>query len=337
MRTKMCALGILATLSLVACSGSGSEEPDQEPATGTRAPDTTETTDAPPAAAETVEITMGVLPIGPSAALQLGIDEGIFEEHGFDVTLESGQGGAALLPAVVSGQMEFAISNPLSIMLARGEGLDVRMVTGYSHALTEGVDINSIMAMPDSGITSPADLEGATVAVNTLRTMGEVSINETLAQAGGDPSTIQYVEMGFPDMPAALENGNIDVAWVPEPFQTILQGAGAEIIAHTYQETMPGVATMSVITAGQLVESDPELVERFVVAVDEVTDFAQANPDRVRETMVTFLEMDEELANVVLLEGFGAEMDREAMQALADLALKYEVLSAPVDMDSFMP
>ena len=29
--------------------------------------------------------------------------------------------------------------------------------------------------------------------------------------------------------------------------------------------------------------------------------------------------------------------DREAMQALADLSLEYGVLSAPVDMDSFMP
>lgn len=334
MRTKMCVLGAIAALTLAACSANGADEnetePAPDPATDANGGETTEVE-------ETTDILMGVLPIGPSAALQLGIDEGIFEEHGFDVTLESGQGGAALLPAVVSGQMQFAISNPLSIMLARGEGLDVRMVTGYSHSLKDGVDINSIMALSDSGISGPADLEGKTVAVNTLRTMGEVSINETLAQAGGDPSSIDYVELGFPDMPAALQSGNIDVAWVPEPFQTILQGAGAEIISHTYQDTMPGVATMSVITSGDLVDSDPDLVDRFVAAVDEVTAFSQDNPDRVRETMVTFLEMDEGLAGQVLLEGFGAEMDEAAMQALADLSLEYGVLSDPVDMDSFMP
>ena len=326
MRTTTCVVGALAALALTltACSSDGGGD---TPATAD--------TDAP--GGETTEISMGVLPIVPSAALQLGIDEGIFAEHGFDVTLEAGQGGAALLPAVVSGQMEFAISNPLSIMLARGEGLDVRMVTGYSHALAEGQDINSIMALEDSGITGAADLEGRSVAVNTLRTMGEVSINEVVAQAGGDPSTIQYVEMGFPDMPAALQNGNIDVAWVPEPFQTILSDTGAEIISHTYQETMPGVATMSVVTSGSLAESDPDLIERFVAAVDEVTAFAQDNPDLVRETLTTFLEMDEELAAEVLLEDFGAEIDRAAMQSLADLSLEYGVLSEPVDMDSFMP
>ena len=284
-----------------------------------------------------VAITMGVLPIVPSAALQLGIDEGIFAEHGFDVTLDSGQGGAALLPAVVSGQMQFAISNPLSIMLAQGQGLDVRMVTGYSHALEEGEDITSVWSQADSGISSPADLEGRTVAVNNLKTMGEVTIREVVERDGGDPDAINFVELGFPDMPAALEQGNIDAAWVPEPFQTILKNSGAQLVTYNYQETVPGVSTMSVITAGTLAESDPELVDEFVSAVDEVTAFAQENPDKVRETLTTFLDMDSELADQVLMENFGAQMNEESMQKLAELSLKHGVLTDEVDMASFMP
>ncbi len=330
MRSRMRILGaaLAVGLALTACSG-GSPEPNNGGATST------ETTDAPPA--ELRKVTVGILPIVPSVALQVGIEEGIFEEHGFDVSLESGQGGAALLPAVMSGQMEFAISNPLSLMLAVGEGLDVRMVTGYSHAIKSGDDINGVWTLPDSGIERLKDLEGKMVAVNTLKTIGEVSINEIVERDGGDPSKIKYVELGFPDMPAALAQGNIDVAWVPEPFQTILKDQGAQHVASSMQETMPGVATMSVITSGTLADDEPEFVEKFVAAVDATTAFAQENPDIVRKTLVTFLDMDEELANKVLLESFGAEMDRDAMQSLADLSLKYGVLSKPVDMDAFMP
>jgi NitT/TauT family transport system substrate-binding protein len=317
-----------ALLTLSACSGGGTADDANAP-------------EAPGGATggdgELTPITMGVLPIVPSAALQLGIDEGIFEEHGFDVTLETGQGGAALLPAVVSGQMQFAISNPLSIMLAQGEGLDVRLITGYSHSLKEGDDITSVWAPADSGITSPKDLEGRTVAVNTLRTMGEVSIKKIVSEDGGDPNGIEFVELGFPDMPAALSAGNIDAAWVPEPFQTILKDGGNQLISYNYQETMPGVPTMSVITAGTLAEQDPEMVDEFVAAVDEITAFAQENPDKVRETLTTFLEMDEALAQKVLIEDFGAEMDGEAMQSLADLSLEYGLLSEPVDMEKLMP
>ena len=328
MRTRMCVtLTAAALLTLSACSGGGGADDGGAPATG----------GATGGGGELTPITMGVLPIVPSAALQLGIDEGIFEEHGFDVTLETGQGGAALLPAVVSGQMQFAISNPLSIMLAQGEGLDVRLITGYSHSLKEGDDITSVWASADSGIAAPKDLEGKTVAVNTLRTMGEVSIKKIVSEDGGDPNGVEFVELGFPDMPAALSAGNIDAAWVPEPFQTILKDGGNQLISYNYQDTMPGVPTMSVITAGTLAEQDPEMVDEFVAAVDEVTTFAQENPDKVRETLTTFLEMDDALAQKVLIEDFGAQMDEEAMQKLADLSLEYGLLSEPVDMEKLMP
>lgn len=341
MRAKMRILGaaVAVGMALAACSG-GNDAPEVDGGATNGGGDEVESDESSPEESTPEElrsVTMGILPIVPSVALQVGIDQGIFEEHGFDVTLESGQGGAALLPAVMSQQMEFAISNPLSLMLAVGEGLDVRMVTGYSHAIKSGDDINSIWALADSGIERPSDLEGKAVAVNTLKTMGEVSINTLVENDGGDPSKINYVELGFPDMPAALEQGNIDVAWVPEPFQTILKDTGAELISYSTQETMPGVATMSVVTSGALADAEPEFVAEFVAAVDEATAFAQENPDVVRETLTTFLEMDKALADKVLLEDFGAEMDREAMQTLADRALEYGVLSNPVDMDAFMP
>ncbi|TRW44680.1 ABC transporter substrate-binding protein [Georgenia yuyongxinii] len=327
MRTRMCVLTAGVLLALTACSSGGSDAPA----------DSTTGSGESGAATETTEIQMGVLPIVPSAALQLGIDEGIFADHGFDVSLETGQGGAALLPAVMSGQLQFAISNPLSIMLAQEQGLDIRMVTGYSHSNAEGDDVTSVWAKADSGIASPADLAGKTVAVNTLKTMGEISIKEIVSKAGGDPDSINFVELGFPDMPAALESGNIDAAWVPEPFQTIFKDSGANLVAYNYQETMPGVPTMSVITAGPLAESDPDMVQEFVAAVDEVTTFAEDNPDKVRATLTTFLDMDEALANKVLVEHFGAQMNEDSLQALSDLSVKYGLLQNPVDMATFMP
>lgn len=330
MRTRMFVLTAGVLLALTACSSGGG---------GGDAPAGSATTGAGESggATETTEIQMGVLPIVPSAALQLGIDEGIFADHGFDVSLETGQGGAALLPAVMSGQLQFAISNPLSIMLAQEQGLDIRMVTGYSHSNAEGDDVTSVWAKADSGIASAADLAGKTVAVNNLRTMGEISIKEIVSKAGGDPDSINFVELGFPDMPAALESGNIDAAWVPEPFQTTFKNSGATLVGYNYQETMPGVPTMSVITSGPLAERDPEMVQEFVAAVDEVTTFAQDNPDKVRATLTTFLDMDETLANEVLVERFGAEMDEDSLRALSDLSVKYGLLEKPVDMATFMP
>ncbi len=322
MRTRTCALavGAVAALVLSGCSsgdggGGGGGESD----------------------AGTTAVTVGVLPIVPSAALQLGIDEGIFEQHGFDVSLESGQGGAALLPAVMSQEMDFAISNPLSVMLAQEQGLDVQLITGYSHSKAEGDDVTSVWTAPDSGIESPADLAGKTVAVNTLKTMGEVSIREIVAQDGGDPASVEFVEMGFPDMPAALDGGNVDAVWVPEPFQTQLADGGNTLVSYNYQDVMPGVMTMGVITSGALAESDPEKVAEFTAAVDEVTAFAQEHPDELSEALAGFLEMDPAVAEALVMEDFRADIDADAMQTLADLSLEDDILTEPLDMGAFLP
>ena len=47
--------------------------------------------------------------------------------------------------------------------------------------------------------------------------------------------------------------------------------------------------------------------------------------------------MKPELAQKVLIEDFRGQMDRDALQTLADLALQDGILKNKVDMDTFMP
>ncbi|MFH5824323.1 ABC transporter substrate-binding protein [Georgenia sp. AZ-5] len=329
MRTKTCVLSAGLLLAVAACStpGNGGTADGQDD--GGEAPGG--------GGGGTTEITVGVLPIVPTAALQLGIEQGFFEERGLDVTLETGQGGAALVPAVVAGELQFATSNPLSIMVGQSTGLPVEVVSGYAHAKPEGDDITGVFAMPDSGIASPADLAGRTVGVNTLGGQGDVTIREVVRQAGGDPDSIQFVELPFPDMPAALSGGRIDAAWVPEPFQTVVQDNGAQLVTWNYQEAAPGLQTLVMVTSSQYAQQEPDVVEDFVAAVEESTTYAQENPDEVRAILPEFLEMDPALAERVLIEDFDAQLDPEPLQRLADLAEEDGLLEQPVDLEEFLP
>src|SRR5699024_257754 len=80
------------------------------------------------------EVTIGVLSIAPSVGVAYGIKNGIFEEHGFDVNYEVSTAGAAMLPAVSAGQMDFGVGNPLSVVTAVDQGLDMKIVAGYSNS-----------------------------------------------------------------------------------------------------------------------------------------------------------------------------------------------------------
>ncbi|HZB18776.1 MAG TPA: ABC transporter substrate-binding protein [Blastococcus sp.] len=288
---------------------------------------------------EVREVTVGMLPILPTAALYAGIEEGFFEDRGIEVTVETGQGGAALLPAVMAGQIDFATSNPVSLLQARGEELDVRVIAHWTSALSEGEqDINGVVAAAGSGIESAADLAGKTVAVNTLNGMGGLTIREAVRQDGGDPDAVEFVELPFPDMPAALSGGNVDAVWVPEPFLSSLQAAGNVVATYSSMESVPGHPTQLFFTSPQLLASDPELVEDFTAAVEETLEFADENPDAVKAQVAQVLpQLPPEATENVLLEEFGTDLRRDQLEQLGQLMVEDGLLEEDADVDGLLP
>src|SRR5207244_7352559 len=69
-----------------------------------------------------------------------------------------------------------------------------------------------------SSIRTPADLAGKTIAVNALKGVGEVIIKAALKKVGVDPNSIHLLALPFPSMRSALNNGQVDAIWTPEPF-----------------------------------------------------------------------------------------------------------------------
>src|SRR5699024_9807602 len=129
-----------------------------------------------------------------TAPIWLGDAEGFFEEEGLDLTLEVAQGGAAIVPAVVSGEYQFGFSNTVSLFVAADQGLPLTMLTpGAATTGDTSEDFGAVLTLPDSEISAPADLAGKTVAVNTLNNIGDATVSEVVEQDGGDPSAVNFV------------------------------------------------------------------------------------------------------------------------------------------------
>ena len=311
------------TLALAACGGGDDEASGGSAGSGGEG--------------EVRQVTAGLLPVAVTGALQGGIEQGFFEERNIEVTIETGQGGAALLPAVASGEMEFATSNPVSLLQARGEGLDVRVVGHWTSTHAEGEDVNGVVAHRDSGVTDAAGLAGKRIAVNTLNGMGQLTIDEAVRAGGGDPSGIQYVELPFPDMPAALEAGNVDAVWVPEPFLSQLITGGHPVASYSSQESVPGHPTQLFFTSGQLAESDPELVADFTAALEETLEWAEANNDAVRTEAEEFLQTPAGAMANVRIEEFGTDLRREQIERMGELMVEAGLLDNDPDIDGLLP
>src|SRR5665811_1573071 len=221
MRRSTRTLAVLAVSALVlAACGGGSE---------------TETT----ASGET-KLTVGVIPIVDTAPIWLGKEKGFFKDEGIDLELTKTTGGAAAVPGVINGEFDFAFGNIVSLMVAQDQGLPLEFVTnGTTTAGESGKDFSGVVVNADSDIKSPADLAGETVSVNNLKNIGDTTIRHVVEADGGDPSKIKFAEVPFPDAPAALENGDVDAAWILEPFLSTAIANGARVVSWNYVETSP--------------------------------------------------------------------------------------------------
>jgi NitT/TauT family transport system substrate-binding protein len=280
-------------------------------------------------------VRVAALPITETAALWGGIKAGIFAKHGLDVEVLPAQGGAQAIPALLNGDINFAVGQPFGPIRADLQDLGVVIVGNYASSYADGDDINAVVASAASGIRRPAQLAGRKVAVNSLGAAGDVTIMAAVEKDGGDPSAVEFVEVAFPDASAQLAAGNIDAAWVPEPFVTQLRSRGDTVVVAPYQATVPGLATLTTITATKLRESDPALVTDFSAAMKETLSWAQdpANEKAVRQAIKDNLELPDAVADSVRLPEFGWEIDRASLVALATLATKYGVLDRQPNFD----
>src|SRR5215217_2214330 len=185
MRRPLLSLVALALLAAAAgCGSSGDDNGGQSSGSGTK------------------QVKVGVIPILDVAPIYLGKEKGFFSKRGIELTLETGQGGAAIVPGVVSGQFQFGFSNVTSLLIAQSRGLPLKVVSnGVASTGKDKADFGGVVTR-DPAIRTAADLAGKRVAVNTLKNIGDTTIRASVRKAGGDPSSIKFVELAFPDMPA---------------------------------------------------------------------------------------------------------------------------------------
>ena len=287
---------------------------------------------------ELTTVTAGVIPIVDVAPIYLGVDQGFFSDRGIDLQLESGSGGAAIVPGVISGEFDFAFSNIVSLIVAREQGLPLAALTnGVTTAGEQGADFGGVFVPDDSDVTGAADLEGLTVAANNLNNIGDTTVRQSVRADGGDPAEVDFVELPFPDMPAALETGRIDAVWAVEPFASTIREAGHREIASNFVDTHPELSVAAYFTGEDRLAQDPELFDDITAALEESLAYAEDNPDEVRRILGTYTDIDEEVIEQMVLPRFPEQINDESVQTLAELMVTDGLIESEPDLDALLP
>ncbi|MGW4758287.1 ABC transporter substrate-binding protein [Streptomyces chartreusis] len=297
--------------------------------------------DSPDAGASSGGVTtvkLGLIPIVDVAPLYLGQKKGFFEKQGLKLEFTTAQGGAAIVPGVASGQFQFGFSNVTSLMVAQSNGVPVKAVAnGIASTGVRGKDFNGLMVKKDSPVKSAKDLEGKKVAINTLKNINETAVRQAVREAGGDPDEVELVEMAFDQMPAALDQGQIDAACVVEPATATIRSQGGREIASPLIDVAPELTVAMYFTSTQYAQQHPDVVKKFQDATAESLAYAEAHPDEARQIVTTYTKIPASVLEQVVLPKWPAEANRPSIEALMKLGEEDGLFKKTPDLDALLP
>lgn len=206
----------------------------------------------------------------------VAIGEGYFAEEGLEVTVEAINGSGAVLQALSAGQAQFGRPGPGPVLAARGRGVDVVFIYNFAARSNFG-----IVVPEDSPIQGPAELKGMVVGTGTADGAEVGFARNVLSGAGlteGTDYTFLTVGDGGPAT-AAFEQEAIAAYSASTADAAILNQRGVPVRDITPAEYARFFGN-GFITSGELIRTNPELVEKFVRAIHKGHVFALDDANR---------------------------------------------------------
>jgi NitT/TauT family transport system substrate-binding protein len=322
------AIGAALALTLFGCAGSA-------PTTSTSSAD-----EDGGGEGELTKVTLSVNPIPQNASILLGIEQGIFAEHGLDVEIVPQPDVAAIVSGLASGQYQFGFVTVVGLINATANGVPIQAVTTVDgkQPTEEGeAEAAGLVAGPGSGIESIADLEGKTLAVVGLQSLGTVTAWELASEAGINPESIELIQLPFGQMPAALAAGDADAAVVQAPFLGQALAEGSTSLAKPNVEVFGGTSIAFYATGDQYAEQNPDVVQAFHDAVIESQEYTRDHVEEARVLLADFLGVTPEAAAALTWNNDTEfSMDTEGIAIAQGLLKTYAGLTKEVNPEEMV-
>lgn len=281
-RFSLILFALLAVPALVLAACGGDDDDDNAAgASETTAAGATETT----AGSDPITVHLGYFPNVTHAPALVGVEGGYFADALGQNKLETQafNAGPEAVTAILSGSLDatFIGPNPAINAFAQSNG-EVRIVAG---AASGGA---YLVVKPE--ITGPADLAGKKLASPQLGNTQDVALRtwlkdqgyETDTTGGGDVSVIPQENAQTLDQ---FKAGDIDGAWVPEPWATRLVTEGGGKILVDEADLWPDgkYVTTHLVVRKQFLDEHPDVVKQLIEGEAKAIDLINDDPTKAGE------------------------------------------------------
>lgn len=218
------------------------------------------------------------VPFGPSGGLMApylyGAAEGIYEEQGISLTVDDGAGSLVTAQDVAAGNSDVTFIGGSALAQGIAGGMPLISVGGVWVRPQFGV-----LVPEDSDITDLTQLEGKSV-ITSPGSPETVLMPAAFEAVGVDASTVEVISVDAPAKASSYVQGLGDTVGTSWPyFAAIFESQGRKSRPLLFEDAGVGFPEFHVVVHKQMLEDEPELVERFLRATYESFDAALDEPD----------------------------------------------------------
>ena len=241
----------------------------------------------------------------------VGLEEKIFEKGiGEEKQIETKlfDSGPQVIESIFSGSIDVAYVGPGPIIngFLKSDGKDIKILSG---AASGGA---SFIIQPNSGLESLENFDGKRIASPQISNSQDVSLRHYLESHGlksvEKGGTVFVLNISNPDIYTLFAKGDIDGAWVPEPWATILVQELDGIRLFNEEKLWPNeeFASVLLIVRTKYLENNPETVQKWVESHEKTVTWINSNPDKSKSLFSSFLidYMGKSLPTKIIDESF---------------------------------
>ncbi len=293
----------------------------------------------PALAQEKKTLKVSIIPISDVAPLFAAIKEGYFKAEGLEIDTAPTAGGAVGVPGLVAGAYDIVFTNVVSTVLAKGQGLPVKIVSPGSQQSSAPPEGGGLVARKGEALKTGADFAGKTIGVNTQNNIIWLYARAWVKKTGGDPAKVTYREVPFPQMADALRGKQVDAIFTVDPFlATAKTDPAFELVAWPYGTVQPNLAVAQYIATEDFIKKNPETIKRFNAALNKGiawTNQRIGKPELFELiSSYTRIPVDRLAATAVL--GWPTSVDKDSIQKTIALMKENGLLKADVRADDLV-
>src|SRR5213083_620088 len=201
-----------------------------------------------------------------------GKEKGYYAAEGIDLAINEGRGSANTVQVVAAGSDTFGLADSSSVISTAARGADVKSVMSLLNSTGF-----SVVSLAETGIKTPKDLEGRTVAVTPGDPLGQLL--QAVCKANNvDCSKIGMVQVD-PEakVVTVLEKKADALLGGADDQYFLIKYKGANPAAMRYADWGANIVGMTILTSGDTIKKNPDLVKRFVRATAKSWEEARKN------------------------------------------------------------